>query len=736
MANDLFAPPTSNELQESSVPSENTDYSSMADDFLKPIRQVESNNGKNTNHRMIESGMHKGHRAIGDYGLMPLTVNEVVNRSGDKELEPLLGMGPEEKKKYLEDNPGMQHKVAKNLAELVLKNNNGDFKKAAYAWNQGHNLDPDTIEDRDYKSHDYVKKFEKAAGRKVAESGDLFAAPSPEELKQLQTSTPKPIQQPTQETPSNYNELESGTRGAIQGVTGGFRDEGAGAIASPVGAVKELLNKFGSNFSDEDVQKYLNERNLSRQMDEDAKKANPKSFIAGNIGGAVASSFIPGLGATSIPKIAGLGALTGLGYSNAEDLKGAAIDTAVGGGLGAGAGYLGQVVGKGLTSAATSSRAAKAATKALGGSSEDIAAGKAALEEGVLPFFGGAQGTEKAITSKIGDIEKNIVQPTLNDVSSNAGLQNVVGGRPPLSDIVDDLATKFKAGFKSSDAAQVGKLIDNDAAYWGKQLDAAKGNPKKLNELRKAIDFQGKRIQKTMFQSDVDLKPRAEFYSELRDTVNSELRDIAGQVSTGAGKDIEQAMGRQSKLIKAQNLAGNLVEKDFEKVPGEINIKNMGVEGAGAVASILGHPGIGIPTMAMGAAKIAAEKATGQPIGRLANIASARTQNALANTSVGKGVLKTGEVLTKLGSKAIQSSGVQSGIQSLYTASSPQIKQVANTLSQTPNSKNIGEALNRAIESGDEQAKNKIIFAAEQRPDTREILRSLMGATQTQPTEE
>lgn len=736
MSNDLFTPPTSEELQETPVSQQSTDYSSMADDFLKPIRQIESNNGKNTNHRMLESGMHKGQRAIGDYGLMPLTVNEVVNRSGDKELEPLLGMGPEEKKEYLESNPGMQHKVAKNLAELVLKNNNGDFKKAAYAWNQGHNLGPDTIEDRDYKSHDYVKKFEKAAGRKVAESGDLFAAPSPEELKQLQTSTPKPIQQSTQETPSNYNELESGTRGAIQGFTGGFRDEGAGAIASPVGAVKEMLNKFGANFSDEDVQKYLDERNLSRQIDEQAKKANPKSFIAGNIGGAVASSFIPGLGGTSIPKLAGIGALTGLGSSNAEDLKGEAIDTAVGGGIGAAAGGIGKYIGKGLTAGATSERAANAATKALGGGSEDIAVGKAALEEGVLPFFGGAQGTENAITNKIGGIEKDIVQPTLQNVSSNAGLPNVVGQRPPLSDIVDNLATKFKAGFKSSDADQVGKLIDNDASYWGQQLDAAQGNPSKLNELRKAIDFQGKRIQKTMFQSDVDLKPRAEFYSELRDAVNTELRDISSQVSTGAGKDLEQAMGRQSKLIKAQNLAGNLVEKDFKDVPGDINLKDIGTGGAGILATMMGHPGFGLTGMAVGAGKIAAEKATGQPIGRLGNIISARSQNAIAkglDTNIGKMV---GPAVQKTVERGMQSSGVQSGIQSMYTASAPQLKHVADTLSQNQSSKNIGEALNRAIESGDEQTKNKVIFAAEQRPDTRQLLRSLMGDVPTQPTEE
>lgn len=131
--------------------------------FLKNISMIESSGGKNFAHREMESGIHKGHSAAGTYGFMPNTIDEIANRmrqAGQQypEIQRLLGLSPQEKKKEVEANPELEGKLAEFLAGRVL-DRQGDEEKAAYSWFQGHNLSPEKIEKRGYKEHDYVKKY-------------------------------------------------------------------------------------------------------------------------------------------------------------------------------------------------------------------------------------------------------------------------------------------------------------------------------------------------------------------------------------------------------------------------------------------------------------------------------------------------------------------------------------------------------------------------------------------------
>jgi hypothetical protein len=131
--------------------------------FLKIIKQIESSGGKNFKHNTMKSGIHKGSSGIGNYGLMPNTVSEVltrIRRSGKitPELAELQKLNPSEFKSHLEANPNQEEQIAEALAELVLARQQ-DEEKAAFSWNQGHNLTPDKVEKSDYKNADYVKKF-------------------------------------------------------------------------------------------------------------------------------------------------------------------------------------------------------------------------------------------------------------------------------------------------------------------------------------------------------------------------------------------------------------------------------------------------------------------------------------------------------------------------------------------------------------------------------------------------
>jgi hypothetical protein len=720
-----------------------TQPSDNVDNFLDSIGQVESGGGENFNHKPITSGMHKGHRAIGTYGLMPNTVDEVIQRSKgstnyDPNMDKVLEMDPVEKKQFLETNPDVEKKIARTLASYVLKRQGGDEEKAAYAWNQGHNLSPDKIASMGYRDSDYVKKFNDAndtdgyvdedkSSRSPQSSGPKF-----EDTKELpQANVPK--FEDTKELPasdSKYSELESAGRGAMQGASLGFADEATGAVKAGIGALQ------GEKPSLKEL--YQQYRDIERKKNEDAQAQNPKSYMAGNIGGGVATTLIPGLniakGATlanAAIKAGAIGAATGLGSSDADltkgDVGGAAIDTAVGGALGAGAGAIGQKIGQALTPEATQARASMQAIKALGGKAipDNAPIGQAVLNQGALPFMSGAAGTEKAITGGINDIEQNSVQPLLKSVSENSGLSKAVGGRKPIEDIVSSVADEAKASIpKSSVKESLSNSIDKLSDYWTNELKQAKGDPSKLNELRKLIDKEARAAG--AFTENPILKPKADFLNNLRDAVNDELRGISSDVSSGAGADLASNMQQQSNLIKAQGMAGKLVDKDALNPPGDIGamIKSPVSIGKAAItgAGVLNPVG----TAGVLAGKIGLEKATGNPVGRLANIASARGQNYLANTAMGQGILNTGQGITSATAKALPTSGVQTGIQSIYTTSHPQLKQIADKFIQDPKTQVLGKSLGDAIDNKDEDAKNKIIFALEQRPDTRAQMREML----------
>lgn len=127
------------------------------DEFLNVIRQIESSGGLNTNHPVMQQGIHKGEAAIGQYGLMPKTIQELAKRAGESDL---AAIDSAEIPAMVKSNPGMEDRLARQLAERVLARQS-DPEKAAYSWNMGHNLSPEQVTKRDYGSHPYVQKFRK-----------------------------------------------------------------------------------------------------------------------------------------------------------------------------------------------------------------------------------------------------------------------------------------------------------------------------------------------------------------------------------------------------------------------------------------------------------------------------------------------------------------------------------------------------------------------------------------------
>jgi len=165
--------------------------------------------------------------------------------------------------------------------------------------------------------------------------------PTSEDLAKLDRIKKKyqTVSQPTSTTPSERprSPLQSGLIGASQGATFGLADE---AIAR--------LESIRSGRPYEDI---LQE---ARGMYKSASEQNPASYLTGEIGAGVAAPIGQAATGAKLGRLAtigaGTGALSGLGYSEGQDIGQVAKDVAIGGILGGSLPVLGRGIAKGVQS--------------------------------------------------------------------------------------------------------------------------------------------------------------------------------------------------------------------------------------------------------------------------------------------------------------------------------------------------------------------------------------------------
>jgi len=106
-------------------------------EFLKKIAALESSSGQNTNHHVMQTGIHAGTSAVGDYGLMPLTAQEIEKQSGGDQLQDIDKFDAQKK---LEQDPELTKRLAETMASKLLNKN--DSEEAAYKWLMGQYSNP------------------------------------------------------------------------------------------------------------------------------------------------------------------------------------------------------------------------------------------------------------------------------------------------------------------------------------------------------------------------------------------------------------------------------------------------------------------------------------------------------------------------------------------------------------------------------------------------------------------
>ncbi len=105
---------------------------------LYALAQVESSGGKNLKHELIDSGLNKGTRAGGAFGITPLEAQEIIKREGLSEEYPDVLQGtPDDITNILNYDPELSEVLAKKEFERRKNVLGGDAEKAAYSWLHG-----------------------------------------------------------------------------------------------------------------------------------------------------------------------------------------------------------------------------------------------------------------------------------------------------------------------------------------------------------------------------------------------------------------------------------------------------------------------------------------------------------------------------------------------------------------------------------------------------------------------
>lgn len=174
----------------------------FSQNFLTKIAEIESRGGKNVEHQPADpKSMHVGSTAVGKYGLMPLTVQDIVasnpddadlselkeftdfNKVGNPNVAALKQLGMS---KYIKANPMIEELLANKLKQQIEGNVKGDEQMGAVAWHAGSGASPMKIKamlkehgQRGSAVRDYLNKFKKLEGM---EEDVPFLEPDPKAI--------------------------------------------------------------------------------------------------------------------------------------------------------------------------------------------------------------------------------------------------------------------------------------------------------------------------------------------------------------------------------------------------------------------------------------------------------------------------------------------------------------------------------------------------------------------------
>lgn len=506
---------------------------------------------------------------------------------------------------------------------------------------------------------------------------------------------------PLDSKPEEAGMLESAGVGALQGATMGFADEAEGA-AKALGNEGDL------------VENYRKYRDLARKRTDEQENANPKSAFAGNLLGGAATMFL-----TRNPILAGIA--TGLGSSKADltkgDIKGAAIDTGIGGVLGFGGKVLGNKLSKYFSPASREAASSAQAAKAAGIVENPMKkTGSTLLEKGALE--GGTEGqvvlnklqplidkSESSLQKSLLEAEQALSQKSPEEIASRIG---DAGDK-----VMDTFGQYTKRLSNTSDQFQK-QAIDNVSETvmdYANKIKQAGNSPSQLNEIKRGLYREIQSLEPKAYDKlnpQYDLRDKVAVLKQVNSIVRQQIELLGdeaggnlGQIIKKTNNDIGNLVDSSKQLTKNMFSPaddGSVLDTAYKAFKNPIKTVVTGVGDA-----------IGVPQAQLGMAK--ANKALAKRL----------------NTGVGEAVQ---EIVPRLGQQApiatipeLPSKTPAEHSKSVYYSSNDELKMNAAKLSQNPEFKTLSDALVKAIDTNDSGKKNAVLFSIMQNPKARELMK-------------
>lgn len=537
--------------------------------------------------------------------------------------------------------------------------------------------------------------------------------------------------------PPEMSQLESAGLGLAQGATLGGADELEGAIrGSPAGAFKSATEGFlGKDVSqDPDVQKYVEARDIARQRYKEAEEANPKTYLAGQIGGGLASSFIPG--AASVRGAAALGLGAGVLSSGADLSKGQGEDLAkealISSALGAGTAAIPAAIGK-AKDLGILGNPIKAFQRGLKGENLIGDTARKEIGENLVQVAGELGQTADTAGSKLGQLKQKLLNEQTGPVDlsglSDTSKQIIGDIQTKLPEGIKDqksIANLLEASLQNPDMQLTPKQADQlrkdlaDMGYNGKILTSKQGEDvakrltgktsEILNEQVPGLKPINEDIQSAKRASDifnVSGKGADEFGYEKKLTPLIQKLETDSGASDVARAQFKEGMEQLAKVApdKAQQLAQKAQDasEKFDLA------KTISSQGAGGMKLF------GIPTAAGNAAGQALNKVTG-------GLTENEGFRSAAQGMVTKAFQTAAPIAETATASDIENQPTAIKSQNLYSLSNDNYMKLADKFAKDPSTAQYGEELSKAIQNKNNARKNAILFTIMQRPDLRSKL--------------
>jgi hypothetical protein len=341
----------------------------------------------------------------------------------------------------------------------------------------------------------------------------------------------------------SISKKESAARGVAQGATLGFADEIAGGVESLWEKAKGDPAEFG--------ELYKKHRDESRAAFEQAQKANPASYTAGEVGGAIGSALIPGMAiakgaglASAAGRAALIGGTAGAGYSEGESAKDVALDAAGGAVAGGVIGGVAHVVAPHVA------RGVSSAGKKIKGTAERFAARALGAERGTINKLG----QEKIQAAGRQALDEGVISPlaSADKMSSRNAAVGEKGGKL-MGKVYDAIDEKGASKFNPLDVAS--KVDDELGGFYRSPIN--KGEARQLDNTLESIMMRG--------DKNIPLKEAQVLKQELQKVANwknnlnvTEKEKMARSAYKIVSQAIDDAAEKGSKEIGAEGLEETL----------------------------------------------------------------------------------------------------------------------------------------------------------------------------------